>query len=263
MHPSRRPLIAGNWKMNAGGADGCELAAALAKSLRETSDVDIVIAPPATALAAVSNELNKNKSSIAVAGQNMHPEDAGAFTGEISSSMLKICGATWVILGHSERRQLLGESDGFVRDKVAAACRAEIRPIVCVGETLDQREAGQTLEVVAAQVRAVTDHLGATPGYGVVAYEPIWAIGTGKVASPEDAQQVHGHIRGLLNEASPELATSTRILYGGSMKPNNAEGLLSQQDIDGGLIGGAALKAGGFTKIAEIAQGLAQQAKTH
>lgn len=263
MHPSRRPLIAGNWKMNAGGADGCELAVALAKSLHETSDVDIVIAPPATALAAVSNELNKNKSSIAVAGQNMHPEDAGAFTGEVSSSMLKICGATWVIIGHSERRQLLGESDEFVQEKVAAACRAELRPIVCIGETLDQREAGQTLEVVAAQLRTVTDQLNATPGYGVVAYEPIWAIGTGKVASPEDAQQVHSHIRGLLNEVSPELATSTRILYGGSMKPNNAEGLLSQNDIDGGLIGGASLKADGFTKITEIAQGLAQQAKTH
>ena len=148
-----------------------------------------------------------------------------------------------------------------MNEKVATACQAELRPIVCVGETLDQREAGQTLDVVSAQVRAFGEHLAATPGYGVVAYEPIWAIGTGKVASPEDAQQVHAHIRALLTDLAPELGERTPILYGGSVKPNNAEGLLSQTDIDGALVGGASLKADSFVKIIEVAQGLAQQSK--
>jgi triosephosphate isomerase len=134
---------------------------------------------------------------------------------------------------------------------------------VCLGETLEQREAGQTLDVVSAQIRAFSDHLAATPGYGVVAYEPIWAIGTGRVASPEDAQQVHAHLRERLAEVSAELAQATAIIYGGSVKPNNAEGLLSQADIDGALVGGASLKAEGFAKIVEVAQGLAQQGKRH
>jgi triosephosphate isomerase len=171
--------------------------------------------------------------------------------------MLKDSGATWVILGHSERRQLFGETDDIVSRKVAAAMAAGLRPIACVGETLEQREAGSTLDVVERQVRAFVDTLAVQPGFGVVAYEPIWAIGTGRVAKPEDAQEVHAMIRGLLGRASDELAHATRILYGGSVKADNAEGLLGQADIDGALVGGASLDATGFGKIIEAAQRLA------
>ncbi|RLB65486.1 MAG: triose-phosphate isomerase, partial [Deltaproteobacteria bacterium] len=167
--------------------------------------------------------------------------------------------ASWVILGHSERRQLFGETDELVTKKMTAAFGAGLAPIVCIGELLEEREAGQTLAVVTRQLKAVLDELVGNPGLGVVAYEPVWAIGTGKVASPEDAQEVHAHIRGLLSEASADLGRDTRILYGGSMKGTNAEGLLGQADIDGGLIGGASLKADGFGKIIEVASKLAQQ----
>jgi triosephosphate isomerase len=162
-----------------------------------------------------------------------------------------------VILGHSERRQLFGETDEGVAKKLASAQAAQLRPIVCVGETLEQREAGQTLEVVERQVRAVLDELGRQPGFGVIAYEPVWAIGTGKVARPEDAQEVHAMIRGLLAGASEELGRATRILYGGSVKADNAEGLLGQTDVDGALVGGASLDPAGFGRIVEAAQTLA------
>ncbi|MBW2455893.1 MAG: triose-phosphate isomerase [Deltaproteobacteria bacterium] len=261
MNSARRPMIAGNWKMNAGGADGCDLATGVARSAAEHDAVDVVVSPPFTALAAVSHALGEAKSDVAVAAQNMHFEESGAFTGEISGSMLKVAGCSWAILGHSERRELFGETDPLVAQKLTAAIAAGLAPIVCVGELLEEREAGQTLEVVTRQVKAVLDELAANPGLGVVAYEPVWAIGTGKVASPEDAQEVHGHIRGLLAEASADLGRDTRILYGGSMKGANAEGLLSQPDIDGGLVGGASLKADGFGKIIEVAGKLAQQDK--
>jgi triosephosphate isomerase len=250
----RRPLIAGNWKMNAGGQDACPLAAAVAKAAREAALVDVVVGPPFTALAAVAHELDEAKSKVGIAAQNMSPEASGAFTGEISSSMLKDAGAGWVILGHSERRQLFGETDESVAKKTAAAFTAGLKPIVCVGETLEQREAGQTLEVVERQVRAALAELGGHPGVGVVAYEPVWAIGTGKVAKPEDAQEVHAKIRAILAEGSDELAKATRILYGGSVKADNAEGLLGQADIDGALVGGASLDPVGFGKIIEAAQ---------
>jgi triosephosphate isomerase len=255
----RRPVIAGNWKMNAGGQDACPLAAAVAKVAREAERVDVVVGPPFTALAAVAHELDEAKSKVTIAAQNMHAEISGAFTGEIASGMLKDAGASWAILGHSERRQLFGETDDVVARKTAAASAAGLRPIVCVGETLEQREAGQTLEVVERQVRAFMDELGKQPGFGVIAYEPIWAIGTGKVAKPEDAQEVHAMIRALLAKASPDLARATRILYGGSVKADNAEGLLGQPDIDGALVGGASLDPAGFGKIIEAAQRLAQQ----
>ena len=259
MSPDRRPLIAGNWKMNAGGQDACPLAAAVAKGAREADKVDVLVAPPFTALAAVAHELDELKSKVGIAAQNMASEASGAFTGEISAGMLKDAGATWVILGHSERRQLFGETDEGVAKKLAAAKEAGIRPIVCVGETLEQREAGQTFEVVERQVRAVVDELARQPGFGVVAYEPVWAIGTGKVAKPEDAQAVHAAIRGLLAKASGELAKTTRILYGGSVKGDNAEGLLGQADIDGALVGGASLDPAGFGKIVEAAQTVAHR----
>ncbi len=260
MNHDRRPLIAGNWKMNAGGQDACPLASAVAKVAREADRVDVVVAPPFTALAAVAHELDEAKSRVTIAAQNMHAEVSGAFTGEIASSMLKDAGATWVILGHSERRQLFGETDDGVARKTASANAAGLRPIVCVGETLEQREAGQTLEVVERQVRAVLDEMAKQPGFGVIAYEPVWAIGTGRVAKPEDAQAVHATIRGLLAKASDELARATRILYGGSVKADNAEGLLGQADIDGALVGGASLDPAGFGKIIEAAQRLAEKA---
>ena len=260
MNPMRRPLIAGNWKMNAGGQDGCALADAVAKAVKDHDQVDVVVSPPFTALAAVAHVLDENKSKVTIAAQNMHHEPSGAFTGEISSSMLKESGASWVILGHSERRQLFGETDEMVARKVASAITAGLRPIACVGETLDQRDAEATLEVVARQVHAFVDDLAKQPGFGVIAYEPVWAIGTGLVATPEDAQTVHAMIRAILGESSDELAQQTRILYGGSVKGDNAEGLLDQADIDGALVGGASLDAGGFAKIIEAAQRLAPRA---
>ncbi|MGK3999730.1 triose-phosphate isomerase [Sorangium sp. So ce1024] len=258
---SRRPLIAGNWKMNAGGQDACPLAAAVAKATRELTRAEVVVAPPFTAIAAVAHELAEAKSEVGIAAQNMNAELSGAFTGEISSGMLKDAGASWVILGHSERRQLFAETDESVARKVASAIAAELRPIVCVGETLEQREAGETLAVVERQVRAFLDELAKQPGFGVIAYEPVWAIGTGKVARAEDAQEVHAFIRGLLAKASEDLASVTRILYGGSVKADNAEGLLAQDDIDGALVGGASLDAAGFAKIVEAAHRLAERAE--
>ncbi|AKT37505.1 triose-phosphate isomerase [Chondromyces crocatus] len=260
MNSARRPLIAGNWKMNAGGQEAMPLAAAVARAAKEFSKVEVVVAPPYTALAAAAHELfGENKSDVGLAAQNMHPETSGAFTGEISAGMLKESGASLVILGHSERRQLFGETDELVARKVGSAIAAELRPIVCVGETLEEREAGKTLEVVERQVRAFLDELAKQPGFGVIAYEPVWAIGTGRVASPEDAQKVHANIRGLLASASIELASVTRILYGGSVKADNAEGLLSQPDIDGALVGGASLDAAGFRKIIEAAHRVAER----
>jgi triosephosphate isomerase (TIM) len=260
MNPARRPLIAGNWKMNAGGNDAIPLATAVAQAVREMSAVDVIVAPPFTALAAVAQELFvEEKSSVTIAAQNMCWEISGAYTGEIAPSMLKEAGASWVILGHSERRQIFRETDDMVARKVVAAMTAEIRPIVCVGETLEEREAGTTLEVVERQVRAFLDELAKEPGYGVIAYEPVWAIGTGKVAKPEDAQEVHAKIRELLGRASPDLAQATRILYGGSVKGDNAAGLLAQPDIDGALVGGASLDAAGFAKIAAAAQAIADR----
>ncbi|WP_434048969.1 MULTISPECIES: triose-phosphate isomerase [Sorangium] len=258
---SRRPLIAGNWKMNAGGQDACPLAAAVAKATRELTRAEVVVAPPFTAIAAVAHELAEAKSEVGIAAQNMSAELSGAFTGEISSGMLKDAGATWVILGHSERRQLFAETDESVARKVASAVAAELRPIVCVGETLEEREAGDTLAVVERQVRAFLDELAKQPGFGVIAYEPVWAIGTGKVARAEDAQEVHAFIRGLLAKASEDLASVTRILYGGSVKADNAEGLLAQDDIDGALVGGASLDAAGFAKIVDAAHRLAERAE--
>jgi triosephosphate isomerase len=247
--------------MNAGGQEAFGLATGVADGARGKDRVEVVIAPPFTALAAVAYELHDQKSGVQVGAQNMHHEPGGAFTGEISAPMLKDSGAAWVILGHSERRQHFGETDEIVARKVTAAIRAELKPIACVGETLEEREGQRTLEVVERQVRALLDELAKKPGFGVIAYEPVWAIGTGKVARPEDAQEVHALIRRLLSESSPELAEATRILYGGSVKADNAEGLLSQADIDGALVGGASLDAAGFSKIVETAERLADAAE--
>jgi triosephosphate isomerase len=244
----RSYVIAGNWKLNHGGGDGCDLATKVAQATKGITNAKIVVAPPFTALAAVSSDLAE--SHVEVAGQNLYPEDKGAFTGEVSAPMLLAAGAKWVIIGHSERRQYFAETDEFVHKKTAAAIKAGLRPIVCIGETLAEREANKTLEVVFRQLDAVTADLRARPGFGVIAYEPVWAIGTGKVATTEQAQEVHAAIRGRLKSVSPELASETAILYGGSVKADNAAGLLACADIDGALVGGASLDADGFAKIA-------------
>ncbi len=256
----RRPFIAGNWKMNAGGREAAALALAVARSAEGLGHVDVLVAPPFLAIPAVAEALEAAASKVWVGGQDMSDRQAGAFTGEVSGPMLREWGATWVILGHSERRQLFGETDLVVARKAAAAMTTGPRPIVCVGESLAEREAGRALEVVERQVRSALDALASQPGFGAIAYEPVWAIGTGKVASPEDAQQVHARIRALLSEASPDLADRTRLLYGGSVKGDNAAALLSQPDLDGALVGGASLDSASFGEILAAAERLAATA---
>ncbi|HVJ18386.1 MAG TPA: triose-phosphate isomerase [Polyangiaceae bacterium] len=248
MNVAREYVIAGNWKLNNGGLEGLKLAAAVRDASKGLSKAKIVVAPPFTALAAIGAELEG--SQVELSAQNLYPKDSGAFTGEVSAPMLKEAGCKWVILGHSERRQFFGETDEGVREKVAAAMAAGLRPIACVGETLAEREAGKTLEVVFRQLDAFVGELAKKPGFGVIAYEPVWAIGTGKVAGPEQAQEVHGAIRERLKATSAELADVTAVLYGGSVKADNAAGLLGCPDIDGALVGGASLDAAGFAKIA-------------
>lgn len=245
------PLIAGNWKMYKGGRAGIELARAVAEQAKDAGGVDVVVAPPLTVLAAIAHELEGSK--VQVSAQNLYPKDEGAFTGEVSAPMLLEAGCKWVIIGHSERRQYFGETDASVAEKVTAAMKAGLRPIACVGELLAEREAGKTLDVVYRQVDAFSRILGEKPGFGVIAYEPVWAIGTGKVAGPEQAQEVHAAIRKRLTGQSAELAAATRVLYGGSVKPDNAAGLLACQDIDGALVGGASLKAADFAAIIKAA----------
>jgi triosephosphate isomerase (TIM) len=257
MNRDRRPFIAGNWKMNAGGPEAVPLAVAVARAASGAPGVDVLVAPPFTALAPVAQALDAMGSAVWVGAQSMSDHASGAFTGEVSGGMIRDAGATWVLLGHSERRQLFGETDAVVAGKTAAAMRTGPRPIVCVGETLEEREAGATLAVVERQIRAVLDALARQPGFGAVAYEPVWAIGTGKVAKPEDAQEVHGTIRALLAAASPELARQTRLLYGGSVKADNAAALLGQPDIDGALVGGASLDPAAFGAIIAAAEELA------
>jgi triosephosphate isomerase len=252
MNRARRPLIAGNWKMNHGGASACTLAADIAKKTASYDKVDVLVAPPFTALAAVAHELEKTR--IAVSAQNLHPKDSGAFTGEVSAPMLL---AKWVILGHSERRQFFGETDASVAEKIAAALAKGLRPIACVGETLAEREAGDTLTVVSRQIDAFAKTLAAQTAVSVIAYEPVWAIGTGKVAGPEQAQEVHAAIRAQIAKLSRDFAEKTLILYGGSVKGSNAAGLLGCTDVDGALVGGASLDAADFAAIAGAAQALA------
>jgi triosephosphate isomerase len=250
----RRFLIAGNWKMFNGGPVGITLASACVKIEKETPDIDVLIAPPFTVLAAIAHEIEG--SGVLLAGQNMHAKTSGAFTGEVSAPMLKDAGCTWVILGHSERRQLFGETDAGVAEKTAAALTEGLSPIVCVGETLAEREAGETLNVVTRQLHAVIDHLAGAKIPVALAYEPVWAIGTGKNAGPAEAEEVHVALRRELNAKSVDLAKQTRILYGGSVKPQNAAALLDCPNVDGALIGGASLEADSFGAIARAAHAL-------
>ena len=249
----RKKIVAGNWKMNMTVAEAKALVAGLKPELANFREVEVVICPPFTALAAVSAELQG--TNIDLGAQNMHWEKSGAYTGEVSPEMLRELFCHYVILGHSERRTYFHETDEIVNRKVKAALSWGLHPIVCVGETLQQREAGEVESVITTQVRGSL--AGLSPREildSVIAYEPVWAIGTGKTATSAQAQEVHALIRKILGQMfDPAVAQGVRIQYGGSMKPANARELLSMPDIDGGLIGGAALKADSFIAIAKAA----------
>jgi triosephosphate isomerase len=250
---TRKKLIAGNWKMNKTSADGVALARDLVSAVGKQSEVEVIVCPPFTAIESVGRAIEG--SNVKLGAQNMHFEASGAFTGEISAPMLRAIFATHVILGHSERRTLFGETDEFINQKVLAALKNQLRPIFCVGESLAERESASTLKIVQTQVEHGLEGVNKDQASSVIlAYEPVWAIGTGKVATTEQAQEVHGFIRGLLTKLFTEpVAQKIRILYGGSMKPANASELLAEKDIDGGLIGGASLEARSFVELVHAA----------
>lgn len=239
--------------MNKSSADAFALVSEIVAAAGKVNEVDIVVCPPFTALESAGKALEG--SSVKLGAQNMHPEAGGAFTGEISAPMLRAIFATHVILGHSERRAYFGETDAFINQKVLVALKNQLKPIFCVGESLAERESGSTLKVVQTQLEAGLEGVSKEQAPTViVAYEPVWAIGTGKVATTDQAQEVHAFIRGLLTKLFTEpVAQKVRILYGGSMKPSNAPELLAQKDIDGGLIGGAALEARSFVELINAA----------
>jgi len=249
----RKPFIAGNWKMNLLRDSCLSLVHLLQHKLQNYSQVEVAVCPPSVYLHDVGSNLRG--SHIGLGAQNMFHEKEGAFTGEISGGMLRDMGCRYVILGHSERRQLLFETDAIVNKKVFAALRSELTPIVCVGETLQEREAGVTQQVIAAQMKGSLAKLSSDQGLQlVIAYEPVWAIGTGRTATPAQAEEVHSQIRMLLNDFfGKPVAESIRIQYGGSVKPDNAVELLSQPNIDGALVGGASLKAADFAAIVDAA----------
>jgi len=254
---SRRKIVAGNWKMNLDRTQARELTAAVAARRGAAAAVELVLCPPALYVETVGTALAAAQSDIGLGGQNVHDKPSGAFTGEVSPPMLVDLGCRYVILGHSERRTLCGENDAVVNAKTKAALAAGLTPIVCVGETLAEREAGRTAAVVTTQVQGSLAGLPAADLEKIViAYEPVWAIGTGKVATPEQAQEVHALIRSRLAAlASPTVAAKVRIQYGGSVKPDNAADLAAQPDIDGALVGGASLKADDFLGIAKAFAG--------
>ena len=245
---TRTKFVAGNWKMNGSRSMTAELIGGLAKALGGTPPCDVAVCPPFPYLADAAEALAG--TGIDLGAQNLCSEDSGAFTGETSGEMIKDLCCKYVIVGHSERRSLYGEDDATVAAKFVAALRHGLVPIACVGESLEERESGVTNDVVGAQLKAVM----AAEGVGalakaVIAYEPVWAIGTGRTATPEQAQEVHAFIRGTIAEEDGTIADSIRILYGGSVKSSNARDLFSMPDVDGGLVGGAALDAEGFAEI--------------
>ena len=249
----RRPLIAGNWKMNLDRESAVALAAAIAQRTREIEEVDIGVFPPFMYLLPIGDALRGSR--IKIGGQNMYHESSGAFTGEVSAPMLVDVGCTYVILGHSERRHVLGENDESINKKVHAALAAGLAPIVCVGELLSEREGGKTAEVIRRQFDGSLAGLSADQMRStLLAYEPVWAIGTGKVATPAQAEEVHSDLRRLIADRyNAEIANSVRIQYGGSVKPSNAAELLGQPNVDGALVGGASLVAEDFVGIIEAA----------
>jgi triosephosphate isomerase (TIM) len=250
----RRALVAGNWKMNGSRDANANLVRDLLLEVRRFDDIDVLVCPPAPYIESVGRQIDG--SAIQLGGQNLcEQERPGAFTGEVHGGMLRDLGCAYVIVGHSERRALYGEDDARVASKFSAAQTCGLIPILCIGETLDQREAGQTEAVLSHQLSAVIELCGAAAfRQAVIAYEPVWAIGTGRTASPEQAQDTHAFIRGQLAAADAKIANSTRILYGGSVKAGNAESLFNCPDVDGGLIGGASLKAAEFVAICAAAQ---------
>jgi triosephosphate isomerase len=246
----RIPFLAANWKMCKTVQEAFVYAREFTRLVKDVGDVEIVLAAPFTALHTVA-EATRN-TNVGVAGQNLHFEREGAFTGEISGMMLKEAGAEYVIVGHSERRTLFGETDAMVSKKIAAALAANLTPIACIGETLDERERGETFAVLDRQIRdglVPSVPLTAAPAL-VVAYEPVWAIGTGRTATTAQAQEAHAHVRRRLREAyGEEAASRCRIIYGGSVKPGNVRELVTQPDVDGGLVGGASLDVNAFAEI--------------
>lgn len=246
---TRPTIIAGNWKMNLRSSTAKELAAAVVAGQATGGDVEVVLCPPSVYLAVVADTIVGTQ--VALGAQDVYPQDDGAFTGEVNAAMLSDVGCQFVILGHSERRQLMGETDAQVSEKLHAALAGHLVPIVCVGETLEQREAGETEQVVSDQLKGSLAGLDEARAAGIViAYEPVWAIGTGKTATPEQAEAVHAFIRSILaDDFGEDVAGQIRIQYGGSVKPANAAELLGQPNIDGALVGGASLKADDFLAI--------------
>ena len=245
-------LVAGNWKMNGSHAANAELLDGVIAGVPANEAVDVLVCPPYPYLAAAQAKVEGTK--VQLGSQNVSEYGEGAYTGEVSGAMLRDNGCQYAIVGHSERRALMGETSAKVAEKFQAALDAGLTPILCVGETLEEREAENTEAVIDEQLNAVLDACGVdTFANAVIAYEPVWAIGTGKVATPEQAQAVHAHIRAAVRSRSEDVANNIRILYGGSVKGDNAHGLFSNPDIDGGLIGGASLKAADFLAIADAA----------
>ena len=246
----RKKIIAANWKMNMTVGEAGSFLDNFLRELGDESSVDVIIVPPFTALSFVNDRLT-NTSNVKLGAQNMHWEKSGAFTGEISAAMLRDLFVRYVVLGHSERRSLFGETDAIVNKKLRAAHEATLKPILCIGETLEQRDAGQVETVLEGQLRGSL--AGLSPKElveTVIAYEPVWAIGTGRTASPQQAQDAHAFVRKTLAEiADQAVADKIRIQYGGSVKPDNAKTLLSQPDIDGALVGGASLDPRAFAEI--------------
>ncbi len=249
---NRTPLIAGNWKLYKTSPEAVKTAQQLVELVADTVEVDIMIAPVFTALDPVSKVVENSR--VGLGAQNLYWEKEGAYTGEISADMLVSAGCQYVIIGHSERRQYFGETDETVNKKVRAAIDAELIPVFCVGETEVERESGQTFSVLDKQVKKGLDgYFAKDLGTLVIAYEPVWAIGTGKTATKEQAQEAHEYIRSLINQAFDKaLAQSVRILYGGSVKPANVSELMAMPDIDGALVGGASLEAESFSKIVKF-----------
>ncbi|MDD3345641.1 MAG: triose-phosphate isomerase [Candidatus Omnitrophica bacterium] len=245
----RKTIIAGNWKMYKTIKEGQVLVAALKRELYKIENTDIVVCPPFTALAYLADDLKE--SNISVGAQDIYWQEEGAFTGEVSPAMLKDAGCQYVIIGHSERRQYFGETNETVNKKIKATLKAGLFPIMCVGENLQEREAGKAFEVIEDHVANGLSEISAEEVLKmVVAYEPVWAIGTGKTATPEQAQEVHAFIRGLLKKKyGQEVAGNIRIQYGGSVKPENITELMNKSDVDGALVGGASLKADSFSAI--------------
>lgn len=241
--------------MNGSAAANAELVGGILANLQDAETVEMLVCPPFPYLAAVAAQLDGSR--VGLGAQTLSEHEAGAFTGETSAAMIKECGCGYVLVGHSERRSLYGETNADVAAKYQAAQGAGLTPILCVGETREEREAGRTTAVIDEQLDAILDTAGiGSLAKAIVAYEPVWAIGTGLTASPEEAQEVHRHIRGRLEALDGDIAAAAQILYGGSCKGSNAAGLFQQADIDGGLIGGASLKAEDFLAIAEAAAGV-------